>query len=52
MDCLHQMNFDGVNLQKSRRQIHNQAVFDSFNLQQYWESYPNFPLKSRQIQLF
>tara|TARA_B110000881_G_scaffold175083_1_gene159707 strand:- start:15 stop:497 length:483 start_codon:yes stop_codon:yes gene_type:complete len=51
MDCLHQMNFDGVNLQKSRRQIHNQTVFDNFNLQKYWEVYPNYPLKSRYIAL-
>ncbi|MCJ8311800.1 MAG: hypothetical protein HRU38_06025 [Saccharospirillaceae bacterium] len=51
MQCLHQMNFDGVNLQKSRRQVHNQTVFDNFNLQKYWQNYPNFPLKSHYIAL-
>jgi len=51
LSCLHQMNYEGVNLHKSRRQIHNQRVLHSFDLDKYWQSHPNFPLKTRQIEL-
>ncbi|BCE00649.1 hypothetical protein [Marinicellulosiphila megalodicopiae] len=52
IDCLHQMNYEGVNLHKTRRQIHNEKISTQFNLEQYWKKNPNFPLKSRKITIF
>lgn len=43
-DCLHQLRYEGLELEKERKQHHNRKVIAEFTLARYFEVYPDYPL--------
>lgn len=43
-DCLHQLRFAGLDLDKERKQHHNRKVIAEFSLSHYFSLHPDYPL--------
>lgn len=45
--CLHQLRFAGIDLDKERKVHHNRKVLNEFQLEHFFEVYPDYPLYER-----
>ena len=46
-ECLHQLRFAGLDLDKERKQHHNRKVIREFKLARYFAEHPDYPLFER-----
>lgn len=46
-ECLHQLRFAGLDLDKERKQHHNRKIIAEFRLARYFAEHPDYPLYER-----